>query len=311
MKPRGRPKNSSTFWAVKSCKCQKNKEQKNSKENHVPALKKSKLSKSENKVTLSGMTEGTASFQSQLCPKQKYQLKESSSAVNEVIEVSDCTVSSSEKSYDEFGLLQSDKSILLTVCKERNAWLNARLINAGLKLLKKRFPNVGGLQDVTRLDTLTFEKELGDFVQILNSNGNHWICISNLGCKPGVVEVFDSMRTGEISIEVKEGIASIMCSSRAVIETIFPYVTQQVGSCDCGLFSLAYAYTICAREEPSTLVYSQTKLHKHFKSSIDYKQIKPFPSCLTQKLPMHLSGTVLGYTAHVDFQMLEMRWCSV
>ena len=81
-------------------------------------------------------------------------------------------MSRSEKSYDELGLLQSDKSIL-TVCKGRNAWLNARLINAGLKLLKKRFPNVGGLQDVTRLDTLTFEKELGDFVQILNSNGNH------------------------------------------------------------------------------------------------------------------------------------------
>ena len=112
------------------------------------------------------------------------------------------------------------------------------------------------------------------------------ICISNLGCKPGVVEVFDSMCTCEISIEVKEGIASIMCSSRAVIETIFPYVTQQVGSCDCGLFSLAYAHTICAREEPSTLVYSQTKLHKHFKCSIDSKQIKPFPSCLTQNPPI-------------------------
>ena len=143
VKPRGRPKNSSTFWAVKSRKRQKDKEQKNSKENHVPALKKSKLSKSEDKATLPGMTEGTASFQSQLCRKQKSQLKESSSAVNEVIEVSDCTVSSSEKSYDELGLLQSDKSIL-TVCKGRNAWLNARLINAGLKLLKKHFPNVGG-----------------------------------------------------------------------------------------------------------------------------------------------------------------------
>ena len=64
---------------------------------------------------------------------------------------------------------------------------------------------------MTRLDTLTFEKELGDFVQILNSNGNHWICISNLGCKPGVVEVFDSMCTGEISIEVEEGIILLLC----------------------------------------------------------------------------------------------------
>jgi len=36
----------------------------------------------------------------------------------------------------------------------RNAWLNGRLLNAGQRLLKFRFPNIGGLQDVTKQDTL-------------------------------------------------------------------------------------------------------------------------------------------------------------
>ena len=86
------------------------------------------------------MTEDTASFRSQVCCKQKYQLKESNSVVNEVIEINDCRVGSSEITYDELGLLQSDRNIL-SVCKGRNAWLNAHLIIAGLKLLKGIFQN--------------------------------------------------------------------------------------------------------------------------------------------------------------------------
>ena len=49
-------------------------------------------------------------------------------------------VGSSEITYDELGLLQSDRNIL-SVCKVRNAGLNAHLINAGLKLLKDVFQN--------------------------------------------------------------------------------------------------------------------------------------------------------------------------
>ena len=104
-----------------------------------------------------------------------------------------------------------------------------------------------------------------------------------MGCKPGIVEVFDSMRTGTVCNDVREAIASILHTSRHSIQLVFPSVTQQNGSCDCGLFLLAYAYTVCSREEPSTLTYNQGKLRKHLKSCIDSGKIKPFPSSLCQR----------------------------
>ena len=74
------------------------------------------------------------------------------------------------------------------------------------------FPNVGVLQDVTKQEILFFETETNQLVQISHCNRNHWICVSNVGCKPGIV-VFDSMCTGDVSIDMKEAIASILHTS--------------------------------------------------------------------------------------------------
>jgi len=89
---------------------------------------------------------------------------------------------------------------------------------------------------------------------------------SNVGCKPGIVEVFDSMRMGSVSSDVREAIASILLTSCLTIKLVFLSVTQQAGSHDCGLFSLAYAYAACSGENPSNLTYSQVKLCKHLKA---------------------------------------------
>ena len=83
---------------------------------------------------------------------------------------------------------ESDLKIL-----QSNSWLNDSLINAGMNLLKSAYPHVQGMQECMLSDTLNFEP-LNDFVQILNCTRNHWICISTVGCQPGKVNVFDSMR---------------------------------------------------------------------------------------------------------------------
>lgn len=62
-----------------------------------------------------------------------------------------------------------------------------------MKLLKLKYPYVKGLQDCSLSDTLNFEPIDGEFVQILNCDRKHWICVSTVGCQPGKVNVFDSM----------------------------------------------------------------------------------------------------------------------
>ena len=183
--------------------------------------------------------------------KQGSHLKELNCINTRLIQIDHNDIESdSSKRYDELGLLQTDKKVLVSYTG-RNAWLNAHLIIAGQRLLKLHFPNVGGLQDVTKQGSrhsISFEKETGEFIQILHCNRNHWICISNVGCKPGIVKVFDSMHTGTVCNDLRETIASILHTSCHSIQLVFPSVIQQkfYGSCDCGLFSLD---TTCSGEE--------------------------------------------------------------
>ena len=59
-------------------------------------------------------------------------------------------------------------------------WLTGNLIDAGQTLLKNAYPQIGGLQSTSLGETLAFQIQRGEFVQVLNVAGNHWITISNL-----------------------------------------------------------------------------------------------------------------------------------
>ena len=124
---------------------------------------------------------------------------------------------------------------------QSNSWLNDKLINAGMNLLKSAYPHVQGMQDCMMSDTLNFEPPNSDFVQILNCARNPWICVSTVGCQPGRINVFD---TGHIPLGTKEAIASLLCTAKKSITLVFPDVQQQPNSCDCGLFALAYASSV-------------------------------------------------------------------
>ena len=74
-------------------------------------------------------------------------------------------------------------------------------------LLKKSYPMVGGLQVTTKGEVLSFDVETGEFVQILNISGVHWIMILTTGCLPGEVNVFDSMPFTDLPKRAKKQIA--------------------------------------------------------------------------------------------------------
>ena len=102
------------------------------------------------------------------------------------------TVTGSALYPSDIGILESSRK-----------WLNERLINAGQAMIKKKFPQVSGLQDVGRSDTCTFEEEHGKFVQVLNVHDTHWICVTNVDSKSNEVKVYDSMCTGDIPMNTK------------------------------------------------------------------------------------------------------------
>ncbi len=91
------------------------------------------------------------------------------------------------------------------------------------RLIKKCYPQVKGLQDVSLGQTLAFDVECrGGFVQILHTGKGHWLTISTVDCDAdgdeckAYVDVFDSMPPA-ITTSLENQIAALICTKKAAI----------------------------------------------------------------------------------------------
>ena len=103
----------------------------------------------------------------------------------DVVNIDDCSSTEEEQ---EPGILAEDREIL-----EGEGWLSDRLVDAGQKLIKQRFPHVGGFQCSCLGQRLRFKVPSTQFVQVLHTGADHWVTISTLGCVSGEVNLFDSL----------------------------------------------------------------------------------------------------------------------
>lgn len=181
----------------------------------------------------------------------------------------------------EQGLYVSDRQSIMA-----GEWLTDAVINSAQRLLKERYPQMGGLQMTTLGDTLTYTIEKGEFVQIINVRGSHWITISNIGCLQNHINVYDSIPYGDVSLRVKQQICALVFSNAKEIILHFPNVQSQKGGIDCGLFSIAFATTLCTGFHPADLQYNQSYFRDHLLDCIQKRFITPFPcTMITKKRP--------------------------
>ena len=164
-------------------------------------------------------------------------------------------------------------------------WLTDDVINAAQTLLKRAYPNIGGLQDTALAEILAFDIQRGEFVQVLNLSGCHWITVSNIGCKSGFVNVYDSIPSCYVSMRTKEQIAAMLFSEDKELILEYQAVQSQRGRNDCGLFALAFATSLCAGENPVEINYIQHLLCKHLLDCITHQVISPFPMTSRRKKP--------------------------
>lgn len=142
----------------------------------------------------------------------------------------------------------SDKHLL-----EDGYWLNDRLINAGMSLLRNKHygKNIGGLEDVVIAEDQGFhcsDSGLG-FVQMVNFRGNHRVTMSNMLHKDPLTCIYDSFQAlnvktkdNKISYPIKVELAAFGISRQSKSFTmVVENVQQQNRDEDCGLFAIAYA----------------------------------------------------------------------
>ena len=156
------------------------------------------------------------------------------------------------------------------------AWLTDSIINAVQTLLKKANPLMSGLQSVVLGNTMSFDIEPGEFVQILHNGHGHWLTISTVGNMHPQVQVYDSAYSCCPTI-CKAQIAALLATVQPSIELQYMDVQMQSGSYDCALFAIAFATAIVFGKQPGFFLFDQSKMRQHLKKCLEQGSITMFP----------------------------------
>ena len=76
---------------------------------------------------------------------------------------------------------------------------------------------------------------------------------------------------------------------------------MQEGSCDRGLFAMAFITSISIGKDPAVLSYKQNAMRKHILKSIEDGMMTAFPQV---DILRHLSGRIFWCTVFVNISMM-------
>ena len=89
-------------------------------------------------------------------------------------------------------------------------WFDGAIIHSTQVLLQKINPFIEGFQRPTLGPVRNFNVVSGEFVQLLHTGHNHWVCVSSIGCLPGTVRLFDSLYHDIISQELEDQVKDLV-----------------------------------------------------------------------------------------------------
>ncbi|XP_065898061.1 uncharacterized protein [Dysidea avara] len=180
---------------------------------------------------------------------------------------------------EKFNLLTSDKEVL----QSPTHWLNSSIIDVSQRLLAEQFQYLDGFQSVGCSYTMSFAVH-DKFIQILHDSvKNHWLTISTIETKEPNVFVYDSLYR-QLSENVQHQIACIMKTQFRQINVHFADIQRKSGTSDCGLFSIAFATSLCFGKQPELIFYNQPLMRQHLIKCFEVGRIEEFPIAHTRRL---------------------------
>ncbi|KAL5516139.1 hypothetical protein EMCRGX_G001410 [Ephydatia muelleri] len=183
--------------------------------------------------------------------------------------------------FGEFQLYEADRSIL----ENNQSWLNDNIINAAQTLLKSKY-GTPGLQNTVLAAALQGCIVGGEeFVQVLNSGGNHWLTISTIGCPYSTVNIYDSMCCTLPSTTQKQ-ICALLMTHEPNVTLRFINVDKQNNANDCGLYALAFCAALCSGDNPQHITFSNTDMRKHVLHCLMQNEMEPFNGKMLKRKKM-------------------------
>ena len=134
-----------------------------------------------------------------------------------------------------------------------HGWLDSAIIHSAQVLLQKINPLIEGFQRPTLGPVRNFSVVSGEFVQLLHTGQDHWVCISSVRCPPGTVKLFDSLYHDIISQEVEDQVKYLLADSFQKLE--YAPCQQQTNGRDCGIFAIAFATSLVLGSTPQDMTF--------------------------------------------------------
>ena len=74
-----------------------------------------------------------------------------------------------------------------------DGWLDCDIIHQVQVYLREINPLIEGFQWPSLGRCRNFNIVSGEFIQILHTGNSHWVCVSSIGCLPGIINLYDSL----------------------------------------------------------------------------------------------------------------------
>ena len=153
---------------------------------------------------------------------------------------------------ENLDLTANDKKIILS-----NQDLHNGIIGAAINLIQRQFP-ILVIQSPSLYFASAFEYCPYETIQITHNNAHRWI----LSSFNGEVKIFDSLNTDR-TIETLQQIKQLFSPDNAFPLYQLSLCHKQVRAVDCGAFAIAYSIDILFGNNPSEIIYDQSKLRQH------------------------------------------------
>jgi hypothetical protein len=188
-------------------------------------------------------------------------------------------------------------------------WLTSSHMNVAQELLKCQFPHIDGLQLVELFAPVEECRRIGTpsgrFVQIVNVNYSHWICVSNLlNNVPGHITIYDSMAPSQLSPHLVRCLAWLLHYEGKEICVNWADVQRQRGGSDCGAFAIAFAIELCFGFNPSGRIFDQLTLRDDISSCFVTRKMRP----LSSKQKPGIASTIVKSQTYKVFCVCRQPW---
>ena len=160
--------------------------------------------------------------------------------------------------------------------EDRNLILNGEELNdahitVSMSVLSKQYPITVQPPSVfyaSGYDYCPFET-----VQIAHNDAHHWVLLSSA---KGVVSIYDSLQMKPTE-SLRKQINQLFSPDDARPKIVQMGCHKQVGSIDCGVFTVAYAVDVLEGNNPESIRYEQMKMRRHMIHCIEADKFTPFP----------------------------------